>query len=352
MPDADARTTARTLPDVPPPAEPAGDADLDAGGLTAPGRLAADEIARKHDRLVPSAAAAGGRPDSEDGPPAADEGGDDGPEASHDGPCAGGDEAALTARHREAARHFGLSEDDVEALGERAPAVLERLARIRSDIGRRYSQIGRAEQKARARGRDDGAPPAADAGPGSLAEPFDVEAHGPAAPALNRLVGTVNALARGLRSVRDGVDELRQRQQGEARRRQDAAADAFFAELRRDYPEFDLGPAEPAGDASPAARARRELLEKAAEIREGRRLACGEEMDFEQSLREALAVVRPEAIRSAERRRISESLRHRGRSLISRPAQRRADRPYDSDEDRAAQEIASRARQLGVPLAW
>jgi len=383
MPDQDAPMTNQTPQDQPDrqdldgpdPADRAGESTLDADGLTAAERRAADRIAHRYDQLVSGSdgqddssaddgdqgAAAGGADSDETGAV----GDDEASERSHDSTVEAGPGPQLSARQRDAARHFGLDDDDVAALGPRSIEVLDRLAKVRSDIGRRYSQIGRAEHNARvARGADGeeaGLPDdggavetgaAADpGGPTPLEARFDPDVDGPAADRLNRLVETVNGLVRTLGPVSQGVAELRQRQQRDNQRKAEAMAEAFFREASADHPHLGRGATSLLDADSPEARIRGALLEKASEIREGRRIAGGEDMDLHQSLREALAIVSPDSIRSAERRRISQGLRHRSRSIISRPTQRHTGRAFASDEDRAADEIATRARQLGVPLA-
>jgi len=261
----------------------------------------------------------------------------------------GDDSLPLTAQQTDAARHFGLTDEDVAALGPAAEDVLTRLARIRSDISRRYSQIGRAQQRISGPSGRQSDPAARGSGaadapgrPLPPAERFDPQIDGPAAARLNRLVETVNALLAGRQPAfpegGPSADDGRE------------AAEEFFALHAADCPQLGQGPTEQLAADSSAARLRRQLLGKAQEIRNGHRIVTGEPMSLGESLQQALAVVAPEAIRSAERRRIREGVRQRSRWLLSRPSGRHTAAAFASDEERAAAEISLRARQLGVRL--
>ena len=270
--------------------------------------------------------------------------------------------APFTPRQVGAAEKFGFSEEDLvvlEALGQTGRGLLERLVKADSEIGRRYSRLGRAEQSSEGipdRGplglpsRPAGVTPAATSATEDASTSQGDVAPTPAPEAaslaeeVERLRGQVLQLEKEAKESQAARDQAAaSRERGEAER--------FFAQLdAQEYPQFGRGDSPPADlkEGSSQGQAREELLVKAAEIRRGHALLHGREMDVEESLREALSVVAPGAAAEAARRRLARQLRLRSAGLICRPAQRRGGAELESPADRTARALEEWQGRRGV----
>lgn len=229
-------------------------------------------------------------------------------------------------REVNAARKFGLDEEDLAvltALGDRGRQLVERLVKADSDLGRRYSRIGRAE---RVLGRSSS--PASDGARG------DDDWAG---------------MARQLRQLREQVAELVQDVQHTRAGHQSEAAERCFAGLDPEvYSEFGRGRSEDLEADSPELRKRQELLTKAAEIRRGYELVHGKPMDGDESLRQALSIVAADAQSQSEQRRLAHQLRRRSRQRISRPTQRRGGESYESAAEKTGRALEEWEKTRGI----
>ena len=243
-------------------------------------------------------------------------------------------ERSCSQRELEAARKFGLDDQDVAALvalGDSGRQLVGRLVKVDSDLGRRYSRIGRAE---RAQGRDSS--PAGD-GAAVVGRPAD--------RGDDEWAGMAQQLQRLREQVAELVQDLQQNRTGQ----QSEAAERFFAALDPEvYTEFGSGKSEELSADSPELRRRQELLTKAAEIRRGYELVHGEPLDTDESLRQALPIVAAEAQSQSEQRRLSRQLQRRSRQRISRPTQRRGGESYESAAEQTGRALAEWERTRGI----
>jgi hypothetical protein len=147
---------------------------------------------------------------------------------------------------------------------------------------------------------------------------------------------------------RDAKESQAAREASQAAR-ESVEAERFFAQLDAEvFPQFGRGQSADLSESSSQRRSREELLTKAAEIRRGHAVVHGREMDTEESLRQALAVVAPGASAQAERRRLARQLRLRSAGLICRPAQRRGGAELESPADRTARALEEWQGRRGV----
>jgi len=254
-----------------------------------------------------------------------------------------GGERVYTDRELNAARRFGISPEDLDALGDGGKELAERLAKTDSEIGRRYSKIGQAERDLRRRESADDAEPG-DARPDG--PPSDDSAGASAPVAQDDRIG---AMAQEMARLREQVSSLAAERQSGDRQKVEAATDRFFAELDGEiYPQFGAGPWAKLPEDSNEFGQRRELVTKAGEILRGYELVHGQAMDVAEALDQALSIVAPEARVAADRRKLSADLRRRARQRIARPTQRRTARAYESSEERTAEALDHWEKARGV----
>jgi len=260
----------------------------------------------------------------------------------------GESEPPYTDRELNAARRFGVTADDLLALGAKGGELARRLAKAHSDIGRRYSRIGRTERMLReaapANPQDaadggpatEGAPSAAPAGPAPTPPRFDSD---------DRL----HAMARELSSLREQVDAVAAEARSAEQCRERAITDRFFSGLDLEvYPQFGAKRGADLPKDSPEYRRRAEVVTKANEIRRGYELVHGETMDLSEAMEEAVAIVAPDAKVAADRKRLSENLRRRARQRIARPTHRRSDRQYESPAERTIEVLDQWEKERGL----
>lgn len=253
-------------------------------------------------------------------------------------------EATFTPRHLNAAQRFGLTQEDLAALGDRGLEVAERLAKAHSDIGRRYSDIGRAQQRLAAAGSQE--PACAEGsrtGAGSQEEQGGSDSE--AASAAGEGAGLKGELDQLRRQVGDLV---RQVQRGHLSQ-QETLADQFFAQLDSEvYPQFGRDSLAALAADDPQRASRRQLLGKAREIAHGYELVHGEPMEFQQSLRQALAIVAADAPLAAQRRRLAQAVSQRSGQRIERPTQRSSGRSLESPLERTRSALDEWEKTRGV----
>lgn len=253
-------------------------------------------------------------------------------------------EPVYSDRELNAAKRFGFDPEALDALGDQGKALAERLAKIQTDIGRRYSRIGQTERLLRDQQIDPD--PSDDE---SVEESEHPDAASPAATGRPEQGGPLGALGQEVASLREQIDSLAadrwRRQWHEAQ----AQTDRFFAGLDSDvYPQFGLVPWAQLPDDSGEFQRRAELVTKAGEILRGHELVHGRPMDVADALEQALAIVAPEAKVAADRRKLSDDLRRRARQRIARPTQRRTTREYESPQQRTAEALDHWEKARGV----
>jgi len=237
-----------------------------------------------------------------------------------------GDETQLTARQQNAARRYGLGDEDLAALGDKAGAVLDKLAAAHSDIGRRYSEIGRAQRQAPPEKKPEGKDQGAD--PGEAL--FDPDVWGDEGSKANKAFA---ALRQEFASLREFVDEYRTEQRGRE-------ADEFFAGLPKGmYPELGLGRISDVGEDSPEAEARAEIIEQAVLQQAGHEAVRGKALPFKDALKEALAVKYPDAPAKAARQAAADAKKRRSEQSTARPGSPRGTERKLTPEEKAAKAI-------------
>lgn len=291
------------------------------------------------------------RPEPVEGQPAAD---DPQPTTGNPQPASADAEPVFTDRHINAARRFGLEAADLEALGERGPAFAERLAKAHSDIGRRYSEIGRAERLRASVGTGNALGPV---GGGELPVAGNTD-YGSSStspqPATDNPQAASDAtpeaaLRREFKQLRQYVSALAGELEEENKRRRSTAGEQFFAGLDAgSYPQFGVrvGGAG-AGDGEPA-RNREELLTKADEILRGYQIVHGEPMDYDQALRQALAIVAGPAQLAAAKRQLAQDIQRRHDMRLPRPSQQGGQRQFGSPVERTRQALDEWEKSRGV----
>lgn len=284
-------------------------------------------------------------------------------------------DSSFTARQVGAARRFGFAEEDlvvIEALGPAGKALLERLVKADSDIGRRYSRLGRAEQDHAGEqpGREESQTNAAmsvtggpaDGEPAVMPAGDDEQGDG-AAESAQGSGAEPSALAEELTQLRGQVAELAQAAQ-QAVAERDAASEAertsaerfvtsgverFFAQLDAvTYGQFGRGPSEALSPDSAERRSRQELLAKADEIRRGHEGVHASPMDVEESLRQALAIVDPDAPARRQREQLARQVRLRSAQILARPSQRRGADALESAADKTSRALEEWQSMKGV----
>jgi len=223
-------------------------------------------------------------------------------------------EHALGAREAAAIERFGISADDLAPLGQKGAALAARLADLHAEIGRRYSSIGRAAKSLN---------PEHAAG-GTM--PTDANRTAP------DIAGELDSLRRQVADLVRNVGQNRQSSEQAAVERFAAALDAD------DYPQF-------AGEAGKVSR--EQLAAKAEEIRRGHQIVHGSDMDFEESLKEALSIICADTMAAAQRRKIAADIRRRNDSRIARAAGR-SGTSSESPLQRAVEQLKQWEREKGV----
>ena len=267
---------------------------------------------------------------------------DDAPEDS--GATSGvGGEPAYTDRELNAAKRFGFDPENLDALGEQGKQLAERLAKIDSEIGRRYSKIGQTERVLRERESASGTE--RDDAEQSEPSPEEPPRSGQQFEHDDRL----DAMAQEVERLRGHVGSLVPDRESADRRRAEAATDRFFAELDPEvYPQFGRGRWADLPEDSDQFQRRAEVATKAGEILRGYELVHGEPMEVAEALGQALAILAPEARVAADRRKLSDDLRQRARQRIARPTQRRTARAYESSEQRTVEALDHWEKARGV----
>jgi len=243
-------------------------------------------------------------------------------------------ESTWTTQEVNAAKQFGMSEDDLNALGEKGKDFAARLVKTSSDIGRRYSELGRGEKAART--VPEATPPEP---PKKLEHTFDPEVY-PAKDAefLGSLVNEVNVM----REMMAGFQKSSQAAQlAESER----TADAFFASLdAKAYPQFGEGRGTGLDRNGPEMMARNKVWDTANEIALGRQLASGTPMDFEEALQRALLIEAPDAQVETARRNAEDRRKHQ----VPRPNKNRSTRTAPTGDEKAMDAMAKEQQRLGV----
>lgn len=186
---------------------------------------------------------------------------------------------------------LGLTQEDIDALGEKGFASLaRRLVDIEKDLTKRRDEILRAQAPTEQRDSSSFTP-AVRGTPQTDADRPDSERRD-----IESLRLEVSALVRDVTRIRDAT-----RAQGVER---------FISSLdARMYPQFT---GEHKAGASKA------LLDKANEIACGYRLVHDKEMDLNESLREALAIICADSVADAQRRRIADDVKRRSEQIVAR----------------------------------
>lgn len=248
------------------------------------------------------------------------------------------DAPTLTRRQLNAAKKFGLSEEDAEGL---PAAVRDKLVKMDSDLGRRYSELGRAKESKPedSTGDDDSS--------------FDIELPDydfsnddgvfdeKEAAALNQLKAGVAMIADQLKSVLGsvgGLDEFRESIESE---RYVQKADRFFDTVDGLDDVFGEGSLSDLGD-GPEAEARLALIEEAGYIMRGAE-AVGRPMSFDEAHQQALYKLHGDRLleQASEngKKAIAAKARKRRATAANRPNQRGTRAP--SDEPRTMDDVAA-----------
>jgi len=272
-----------------------------------------------------------------------------------------GSAESFTPRQVGAARKFGLAADNLAALaelGDKGRSLLDRLVKADSELGRRYSRLGRAEQAApgaasQKAGADDpeascvstgsaSRHPRPTAGASSLPGPCPSDE--PPVPQ-----GEAAEQAAEMERLRGQVSQLTRAAEESQAAREQAEAERFFARLDPEvYDGFGRGPSQALPEGSPSRQRRQELLGKAAEIRRGRQALRSEELGVEESLAQALAILAPGAAARAQRRELARQVRLRQAGFLARPAQQRGPGALESPADRTARVLEDWQGRKGV----
>ena len=243
-------------------------------------------------------------------------------------------EPTWTPQEISAAKRFGLSEEDYQALGEKGKDFAARLAKTQSDIGRRYSELGRAESAAR------------DA-PEVKSEPtiekfehtFSEDIYGPEeAAALTQLATSFNRM----QAMMEGVHKSSKAAEAAETER---AADAFFVSLdTKTYPEFGEGRGAELDRDGSELEARNRVFDKAVQLSLGHERATGIPMDFEDALQQALLIEAPNAQVETARR----NARDRRKHAVPRPDKNRSTRRPMSSDEKTMAALSKKEAELGV----
>lgn len=222
-------------------------------------------------------------------------------------------EPTYTPAELSAAQRFGVPEDEL------TPGLAEKLAKAQSDIGRRYSQLGRKEQEARTA-------PAKPPEPAfeKFEHKFDPEVYGDDVDIFTKMMNRINEMSEQMTGFQKTSETA---QLAESER----VADSFFERLdSKTYPEFGEGRGAELDHGGPAMEARNRVWEKANQLSLGCELASGTPMDFEDALQQALCIEAPNA-KVETARRDARNSRKRG---VTRPNKSRTSRTQLSADEK------------------
>ena len=250
------------------------------------------------------------------------------------------DSLNLTAQQLEAKKQFGMSDEDVKALGADAGNILDtmnvKLTTKMAEIGRQQQKLSKADDTELAKKDETTGAPEPSAAVTDAKEftegDMDLDDETQATP----IIGKVNDLLRRLVAVETSGRE-RQEQEHEA------TVDGYFSglwqtddkgESTSDHPQFGNGRGSDFAEDSDEHKARIELVEQATAIKLGHK-AMDRTISVEQSLKDALSIVARDQIQDIERQKIAAELKHRSKKGTRRTTSRVAQPTAEStDADR------------------
>ena len=259
---------------------------------------------------------------------------------------------ALPWRLQQAADRLGYTQEDVDALGDKAEATLGKLADSLDAVSTEFASMGRdalGVPKEEAKSGD--VKPAVEQQKPS-GEPFklsvDAELFGD--ETVNQLVkpieGQFSAMGVRLESIEAFLQESAQQQLV-------TQSNAFFSGLGDGYSEFiGKGPTAELERGSPEAKVRDDVLDMAETIAAGSK-ARDRAMTFDDAMQRALSIVGKDFHGTMERKKLESTVKKRTTQLISRPTSRRTAEKFDSPDKKAMAAYTEELKRKGIsPEDW
>jgi len=261
------------------------------------------------------------------------------------------DSLNLTAQQLEAKKQFGMSDEDVKALGADAGNILDtmnvKLTTKMAEIGRQQQKLSKADDTELAKKDDTAGAPEPSAAVTDAKEftedDMDLDDETQATP----IIGKVNDLLRRLVAVETSGRE-RQEQEHEA------TVDGYFSglwqtddkgESTSDHPQFGNGRGSDFAEDSDEHKARIELVEQATAIKLGHK-AMGRTISVEQSLKDALSIVARDQIQDIERQKIAAELAQRRKKGTRRTTSRVAQPTGEATEQDRLDQVGGAIKKV------
>ena len=259
---------------------------------------------------------------------------------------------AIDARLKHAAERAGYSEEDVAALGNKAPDVLAKLADGFDSVATRMAELGRAKspQGDKPDEKSDAFDITKPLNRAALLEKTDEEGlpifSDEALGVLTPIFDTVEALRDAYARLQGRVTPYLDGQNKAADEKNWETLEAFFEEVSGDYGDvFGKGKTPDLDEKSEEVKARQALWTFTQQLVAGAE-SLGQKADLKASLKQALSVTQAGRQKELARKQLNEDLKKRGRQITPRPKGRAA-KAVDPEEA-AVDAIAGIVRDLGI----
>jgi hypothetical protein len=234
--------------------------------------------------------------------------------------------STLSDRLIQAARRNFLSDEDIEALGDRAEAVLTKMADNANKVSEQLGELGRLKrQKALLDSKSTSDTTSKKL---KIGEDYDEEIKG--------IIESHNNLL-------DEISTLKQQVQTKETVEFDRRIDSFFDKKIGDYKEF--------GDSSNLTSTqellRKDVFEKADNILVGASLK-GQNLSVEQALEMSFGLYEKDHVKESAKKEVVDKVKKRSKSRISKPTSRKTEENKSSPEDKAKKSYAAKLKELGL----
>ena len=260
------------------------------------------------------------------------------------------EEQVLDKKLLETAKYYSL---DPKKLGENATEVLTKLSKARSEIGKKFSELGRLKVDKPSEETQDTNEKVSEKVSdvvNKLEVEFSEGDFGEYAPKMNEMVKVMNSLIERyepLRNKLDKFDEVEKYVSTQNEQELESKTDAWFKDNSKDYPELGSSQTAKLKEDSSEYANRMLIIEKATAIRHGY-AATGKDITPEEAMKEALLIVSSDWKENKIKNKVRSQLRTKSGQFISRAAPRNSVTSLATDEKRRLQGVAQKMKEIGM----
>ena len=235
-------------------------------------------------------------------------------------------ESTLPDRLIQAARRNYLSDEDIEALGDRAEPILTKMADNANKVSEQLGELGRLKRQQ------------------TLLEVKST----PSTSSKKLKPGEddedeIKQIKESHNSLLDEISTLKQQIQIKQTAEFDRRIDSFFDGKTKDYEEF--------GESSKLTATqemlRKQVFENADNILVGASLK-GQNLNVEQALEMSFGLYEKDRVKKTAKKEVVDKIKKRSKSRVSKPTSRKTRENEGSSEDKAKKKYAAKLKELGL----